>query len=260
MLSGQRAAPLMCRATNLHIGTAGWNVPKEHAAAFPIEGSHLERYAQVFDAVEINSSFHRPYRVTTYQRWAASVPEAFLFAVKVPKAVTHESRLSGTAERLDRFLGEVSGLGDRLGPLLVQLPPSLSFEAGVADRFLRGLRDQVGGHIACEPRHKSWFTSGVDALLNELRIGRVAADPAPVPDAGVPGGWRGLTYLRLHGSPQVYVSSYGEQDISAIVARLASHAAHSSTCWCIFDNTAAFAATGNALTAKRSLANRTTEH
>lgn len=125
---------------NIRIGTAGWSVPKEHAAAFPAEGSHLGRYAQVFRAVEINSSFYRPHRRTTYERWADSVPETFRFAVKVPKAVTHEHRLRTTGELLFQFLSAVDGLGSKLGPLLVQLPPSLGFEPGVADRFLEDLR------------------------------------------------------------------------------------------------------------------------
>src|SRR5919112_2152540 len=140
------------------IGTAGWSIPKAHAAAFPAEGSHLERYASVFNAVEINSSFYRPHRTATYERWAASVPESFRFAVKVPKSITHELRLKDTDGLLDRFLSEVCGLGTKLGPLLVQLPPSLRFEDGVADTFLSGLRGRVEGHLVCEPRHTSWFT------------------------------------------------------------------------------------------------------
>src|SRR3954469_14763579 len=105
----------------LRIGTAGWSIPKEHAAPFPTTGSHLERYGAVFNAVEINSSFYRPHRRATYERWAASVPADFRFAVKVPKAVTHEHRLKDVGDRLDRFIAEVGGLGPTRGPLLVQM-------------------------------------------------------------------------------------------------------------------------------------------
>ncbi len=234
----------------IRIGTAGWSIPKEAAAAFPAEGTHLERYGRVFAGVEINSSFYRPHRVSTYERWAASVSEGFHFAVKVPKAITHESRLRGTEDLMSRFLSETGGLGRKLGPLLVQLPPSLSFEAGPAGWFLRDLRERVEGPIACEPRHPSWFSLDVEALLKELRIGRVAADPAPVPGAGAPGGWQGLTYYRLHGSPRVYHSAYGDAAIRDVVDRLARHAVEGSDCWCIFDNTAEFAATRNALAAQ----------
>ena len=81
----------------IRIGTAGWSIPKEHAGAFPVEGSHLERYGAVLDAVEINSSFYRPHRRATYERWAGAVPEHFRFAVKVPRAITHHLHVLGAA-------------------------------------------------------------------------------------------------------------------------------------------------------------------
>ena len=85
---------------------------------FPPGPSLLHRYAAAFPAVEINSSFHRPHRPATYARWASSVPDRFRFSVKLPRAVTHEARLAGTAALVERFLGEVRSLGDRLGVLL----------------------------------------------------------------------------------------------------------------------------------------------
>lgn len=187
----------------IRTGTAAWSIPKEHATPFPVTGSHLERYSAILNAVEINSSFYGPHRTATYERWAASVPEDFRFAVKVPKAITHEHRLKDVGDLVDRFLSEVSGLGPKLGPLLVQMPPSLTFQLGVADGFLSELRSRVECGIACEPRHASWLTPEVEALLGGLRIARVAADPAPVQGADEPGGWRGLSYYRLHGSPRI---------------------------------------------------------
>jgi uncharacterized protein YecE (DUF72 family) len=109
----------------------------------------------------------------------------------------------------------------------------------------------VSAPIACEPRHPSWLAPDVDALLDELRIGRVAADPAPVAGADRPGGWSGLTYLRLHGSPRIYYSDYTEDAIRAALVPLAQRQSKGGECWCIFDNTAAGAATHNALTARR---------
>ena len=234
----------------IRIGTAGWSIPAAVASEFPAEGTHLERYSRVFNAVEINSSFYRPHRRTTYERWADSVPEGFRFAVKVPRSITHDARLQSADALLERFLAEVDGLGPKLGPLLVQLPPSLPFEAGRADRFLRDLRTRVGGPIACEPRHPSWLAPDVETLLEDLQIGRVAAEPSPVSGAGEPGGWNGLTYARLHGSPRIYYSTYDDASIQANLARLAERRRAGSKCWCIFDNTAAFAATPNALRAK----------
>ncbi len=231
----------------IRTGTAGWSIPKAHAHAFPSAGSHLERYGAVLNAVEINSSFYRPHRRSTYERWADAVPAGFRFAVKMPKAITHEQRLAGADALLDQFLFEVTRLGGGLGPVLVHLPPKLSFQSGVSDPFLRRLRDRFTGEVACEPRHASWFTPEVEALLSELQIARVAADPAPVSGAGDPGGWHGLLYYRLHGSPRMYYSPYGPETLSAITARLLDDQTQGRVVWCIFDNTAEFAATRDAL-------------
>jgi uncharacterized protein YecE (DUF72 family) len=242
--------------SSIRIGTAGWNIPKEHVPAFSAEGTHLERYARVFNAVEINSSFYRPHQRATYERWAASVPDNFRFAVKVPKAITHERRLKDAADLLDRFLAEVAGLGVWLGPLLLQLPPSLPFQQGTSDAFLAELRHRFAGALVCEPRHPSWFTDDVDGLLQEHRIARVAADPAPVPGAGEPAGWRNLSYYRLHGSPRIYYSPYAPDALARIADCLAADTAMGFESWCIFDNTAAFAAAGDALTVRALLQER----
>lgn len=138
----------------------------------------------------------------------------------------------------------MAGLGEKLEILLVQLPPSLAFDRSVAEPFLVDLRRRWDRHIACEPRHPSWFEGEADALLDELRIARVAADPAKVPAAAEPGGWRGLAYYRLHGSPIVYRSSYDDGRLKALAARIAAEPA---AAWCIFDNTASGAATSDAL-------------
>lgn len=226
------------------VGTAGWSIPAALADCFPSEGSQLERYATRLNAVEINSSFYRPHRRSTYERWAASVPAAFRFAVKLPRAITHEARLVGCEEPLSRFAEEVAGLGDRRGPVLVQLPPSLAFDAEMADGFFAGARSVLGGAIACEPRHPSWFTGEADALLGRHHVARVAADPARVPEAARPGGWRELVYARWHGSPRIYWSDYDPAAIDRHAALARSAATES---WTIYDNTAAGCALANAL-------------
>ena len=230
------------------IGTAGWSIPKQHAAAFPVSGSHLERYGRRFNAVEINSSFYRPHRRATYERWAATVPEHFAFAVKAPRAITHDARLADAGPALDRFLGEATGLGGKLGPLLFQLPPSFAFDPRTTRAFLKMLRARHDGAAAWEPRHASWFTPRAEDLLAEYRVARVAADPAVVPAAADSGGWDGLNYIRLHGAPRIYYSDYGADDIARHAARMTAHS------WCIFDNTALGAATGNALALAKALA------
>ncbi|HET9146648.1 MAG TPA: DUF72 domain-containing protein [Acetobacteraceae bacterium] len=227
------------------IGTAGWSISRPHAARFPATGSGLERYAAVLGGVEINSSFYRPHKPETYARWADTVPDRFRFAVKCPRSITHERRLTGVEEPLTRFLGEVSALGSKLGPILVQLPPSLRFEQGVATPFFALLRARHNGAIICEPRHPSWFGVEAESCLLDQGIGRVAADPAPVPEAAHPGGFVDLAYFRLHGSPVMYHSEYD----AAHIARMATLLAESPAAerWCIFDNTASGAALGNTL-------------
>jgi uncharacterized protein YecE (DUF72 family) len=230
----------------IRIGCAGWAIPKERSDLFPTEGTHLGRYAAVFPAVEINSSFFKPHRPTTYVRWAESVPPGFKFSVKMPKTVTHERRLKDTTDILDNFLAEATQLGDRMGPLLVQLPPSLPFSADIAGQFFGELRDRFEGDGAFEPRHVSWFEPRADPILIRHRVARVVADPAVVQAAGKPGGYDGLVYYSLHGSPRVYYSSYADDRLETLAKELGV-AAQSATVWCVFDNTAASAATLNAL-------------
>jgi uncharacterized protein YecE (DUF72 family) len=236
----------------VRIGVVGWSIRKEQAVVFPSEGTHLERYAGAFACVEINTSFYRPHRVATYQRWAASVPDRFRFAVKMHREITHDRQLVDVREPLDRFLSEIAGLGAKLGPVLVQLPPSLPFDAN-ARRFFTELRRQFAGQIVCEPRHRNWFAPAPEQLLAELEIARVAADPIVTPTAGVPGGWNGLRYYRLHGSPRMYYSAYSEDYLSTLAQRLLE-VMRTAPVWCIFDNTAEGAATVNALTLAQRMA------
>lgn len=237
----------------LRIGTAGWSVPSRYADEVPPGGSHLARYARRLDAVEINSSFYRPHQHKTYARWAQSTPPGFRFAVKVPKAITHEARLADCTAALDRFLAEVAGLGDKLGVLLVQLPPSFAFREGIANAFFDALRERTGAPVALEPRHASWFAPGMEAWLAARQIARVAADPAPVDGAGAPGGWQGLVYYRWHGAPRIYYSDYDAAALDALAGRLAAEQARGAAVWCIFDNTALGHALGNALALTPSL-------
>ncbi len=229
----------------IDIGTAGWSIPRASAHHAPGEGTHLERYARLFPCAEINSSFHRPHAATTYAKWASSTPPAFHFAVKVPRAITHDHKLRRARLPLQRFLQETAGLREKRGPLLVQLPPSLAFDARVAARFFDLARVMYKGPMVCEPRHPTWFSPRADALLAAFRVARVAADPAPAAGADIPGGWSGLVYFRLHGAPRKYWSRYQPGYLTALGAQLRRHA-QSVEAWCVFDNTASGAAFENA--------------
>ena len=228
------------------IGTAGWSIPAAYKGRFRTEGSHLVRYGALLNCAEINSSFYRPHQRKTYERWAASVPDDFRFSVKLPQSITKHARLTGYGDLLVHFADEISGLDRKLAVILVQLMPSLVYDARIFAAFIRDLRRHTGAAIACEPRHASWFEPKADAALARLRVARVAADPPRAPTDGAPGGWTGLAYWRLHGSPKVYYSPYSDDALHALAPRLRRQD------WCVFDNTTSGAALGNALTLRNA--------
>lgn len=235
----------------VRIGCAGWTLPAVHRARFPGEGTHLQRYADVFDCVEINSSFYRPHRPLTYRKWAESVPAGFRFSVKMPKAISHLARLRHCDSMLEQFLAQAEQLGEKLGVLLLQLPPSLAYDSRSALRFFEHLRARHDGAVGCEPRHPSWFKPEVEHALRERRIARVAADPAIVPSAASPGGDRACEYRRLHGSPRMYYDAYPQAMLERIGQRLMRPSDAVVERWCIFDNTALGHATTDALALMR---------
>jgi uncharacterized protein YecE (DUF72 family) len=127
------------------------------------------------------------------------------------------------------------------------LPPSLVYDAATTREFLRGLHSLTQADVACEPRHPSWFTPEVDALLSAHGVARVAADPARVPAAAIPGGDRTWSYWRWHGQPQMYRSAYSEQALAELAERLRRESDAQRPAWCVLDNTALGHATRNAL-------------
>lgn len=228
----------------IRIGCAGWTLPRQVQERFAPGESSLHRYASVFGAAEINSSFHRPHRAETYARWASSAPAGFRFSVKLAKTITHGAKLVRATALLDEFLAPVRVLGEAFGCLLVQLPPKLEFDAAIAHRFFAALERRCVPAVAVEPRHASWFAPEAGDFLAKRRIARVAADPPRVPGGDTPGGWDGFAYYRLHGSPRMYYSAYEDLFLDDLAARIASR---TQPVWCIFDNTAGNAAVPNAL-------------
>lgn len=230
---------------NIRITCAGWTVAKEHSHLFPTQGTHLERYSALFDSVEINATFYHLPKAETFAKWRDTMPESFRFAVKMPKDITHIGRLRDLT-KLPVFLERVAVLAEKLGPILVQLPPSLSFDSAVAEPFFSTCRAGHEAAIVLEPRHLTWFAASALALLEKHRIALVAADPAVNPAGTVPAAWAGLQYYRLHGSPQMYYSNYGEDYLEALNAKLQAVSVQVPV-WVVFDNTASGAAVGNGL-------------
>jgi uncharacterized protein YecE (DUF72 family) len=242
--------PAAARPSAILVGCAGWSLSGAVAPQFPGEGSHLERYARVLPAVEINSSFYRPHRAATYARWRDSVPASFRFSVKLPREITHVRRLQDVGREIADFLDAASNLGDRFGCLLVQMPPSLAFDADKATALFSQLRERLGAGIACEPRHQSWFGPDAAQLLAGFDVARVEADPQVATDPA-PALYHGLVYVRLHGSPVIYHSDYPPAYLKENAARLVERHGQGRQVWCIFDNTANGAAVPNALTTNK---------
>ena len=236
--------PMSGRA-DVRIGTAGWSIPRAAAFRFESAGTHLERYSRLLRCAEINSSFHRPHAAATYAKWRDSTPADFRFSVKMPRTITHERKLRNVRDPFATFLAQTDGLAEKRGPILVQLPPSLPFDASVMTRFLHVVRKVYEGPMVCEPRHPTWFSPAVASLLNRHGISRVAADPARVPEAATPAGWPNVAYFRLHGSPRTYWSRYDKKTIATLAMTVRSMATAAEV-WCVFDNTASGAAIENA--------------
>ena len=164
----------MARTADIRVGTAGWSIPRAAASHFDSPGTHLERYSLRLDCAEINSSFHRPHAATTYAKWRDSTPPGFRFAVKIPRAITHELKLQDARDPFITFLAQTDGLADKRGPLLLQLPPSLSFDGPVVTAFLDMVREVYDGPSSASrgTQHgsrRSWHRCWSVTEYHELR-------------------------------------------------------------------------------------------
>jgi uncharacterized protein YecE (DUF72 family) len=183
----------------IHVGTSGWQYDDWKGAFYPASlrsEAWLTHYATRFATVEVNNSFYRLPERTTFERWRTGTPDGFMFAVKISRFLTHVKRLKDPEEPAQRLLDRAAGLGKKLGPLLLQLPPTMRADPG----RLRATLDAfgAGARIAVEFRHPSWFSDEVLSLLDSHGAALVLADRRGVRVPSQPivtGGW---TYLRFH--------------------------------------------------------------
>jgi uncharacterized protein YecE (DUF72 family) len=237
--------PNITAPKRIRVGIAGWGNPPAKRAERRPDQSHLAFYADHFSCVEINSSFYRPHRGATYARWREETPRQFRFSVKMPRSITHEAHLRHTAGEVSRFYDEIGHLQPKLAAVLVQLPPSLEFSARIVRSFFKGLPRLGNIAVTCEARHVSWFSRTADDALRRLDVSRVAADPARGPGSDVPGGARPFAYFRWHGAPQIYYSKYTDSRLIGLATTVLKSEAKDA--WCVFDNTARYAAWDDAL-------------
>jgi uncharacterized protein YecE (DUF72 family) len=240
-------------ARGIHIGLAGWSeAVSRHRASFPTAfdptATALAKYATAFGFVEINASFYRQFRAETYAKWADDVPENFRFSVKMHRLITHYTRLKNAA-LLEPFFESVAGLGEKLAVVLVQLPPSLIFDPVAARIFFDALRARHAGPVACEPRHESWRQVEALSLLCDHHVGLVRVD-VPVPEREADHDDSPI-YIRLHGAPRRYYSSYGSEQLMQTAEFLRLNPRRRR--FVVFDNTASSAAVRNGLELTRLL-------
>lgn len=228
----------------MRVGTAGWNIPAQFRSSFPEEGSHLTRYSQILNAVEINSTFYKFHQAKTFERWASETPEDFEFSIKLHQSFTHKCELKPKAKELKEFFSSVHHLGPKFKVLLLQFPGKMLFHEKCMARFYDLVRKNFDGYIVVEPRNETWLSKESRLLLREFNISKVIADPERCPSQlKSVHTYGGLAYYRLHGSPVIYRSSYSAAYLKKLKKELQGH----KRGWCIFDNTTFGSATENAL-------------
>jgi len=158
------------------IGTSGFQYTEWKGNFYP-EDLHTAKmlpfYAERFSTTEINYTFRRIPAPKTIENWKVLTPDNFRFALKAPQRITHWSKLRDCADTLEYFLKVVTGLGERLGPILFQLPPTFKKDADILSSFLRELPSL---HAAFEFRHESWFDDEIYGLLKSRNIALCIAD------------------------------------------------------------------------------------
>jgi uncharacterized protein YecE (DUF72 family) len=235
-------------AVTLWIGTSGWQYRDWRGVLYP-EGlpqrRWLERYAGCFSCVEVNNAFYRLPERSTFERWRAETPDGFIVAVKVSRYLTHIKRLNEPTEPVARLVDRAAGLGDRLGPYLLQLPPNLKADPSRLDACLAAFPSDA--RVAVEPRHPSWWTDDVHAILARHNAALCWADRhgRPVTPLWVTADWG---YLRLHEGLAEPRPSYGDQALSTWLDRIDRAWPHSADVFAFFNNDHNAAAIHNART------------
>ncbi len=225
----------------LYIGTSGWNYYDWKDRFYPADSKpreYLAYYSRHFPTTEVNYSFYHLPKPTTYQNWAAQVPDNFVFAVKTSRVITHIRRLKDVADEWQLFLDNASALGRKLGPVLLQFPPSFKKNAGLLAAFLQEsphMQGPTGVRLALEFRHASWFDDEIRelaythgstlALAHSQRYPQASFDPAAP-----------FVYLRLHGPGALFASSYSRSELGAWARQIRGWMASGKSVYIYFNN------------------------
>ncbi len=232
---------------SLFVGTSGWDYAGgAWDVLYPPSLPRRERlaaYARCFPSVELNYPFYRLPRPSSYQGWAAQVPKGFRFALKLSRFVTHVKRLHGVKQALRHFIANARPLGPKLGPILVQLPPSFRADPARLARFLEAAADVAAAlempavRLAIEPRHASWLESReVPALLRRHDAALVAAQSSRYPCADPGLRTASFAYLRFHGPRRLFASRYGREALRPFARRIRTWLREGSDVFAYFNN------------------------
>ena len=219
----------------IHVGCSGW-VYRHWRGIFYPEGlpqkRWFEHYSQEFDTVEINASFYRLPLASTFEGWRDKAPSGFRYAVKVNRFITHMKKLLECEAETDRFIELARPLGDALGPLLYQLPPSLHKNIERLAGFLSRLPTDLE-HVV-EFRHKSWYDEEVLALLDQQGVGFVSHDLKGLESPRWASGR--TAYVRFHGASGKYHGRYSEDKLLDWADWCQEQRRTGRSVWCYFNN------------------------
>lgn len=224
---------------NVHIGISGWSYRDWKEVFYPATLSSkdwLSFYSESFSCTEINSSFYRLPRKQTVEGWVEKVPKQFYFCPKLNKYITHLKKLRDVEEPMERFFNAFSPMLKKMGPVLIQLPPSCSFNKEVAANFFDLLKDKYSiVDFVLEPRHTSWLEEESINLLKEYKIGFVISQSG----VGFPYAEHVTSkniYVRFHGPGKLYDSSYSEEQLSYFADLFKKWLKEKHKLWIFFNN------------------------
>ncbi len=218
-----------------YVGTSGWTYSHWKGSFYPpglAQSRWFEHYAARFNAVEINATFYRLFSDSTYTKWREQAGADFRYALKAPRAATHEKLLLGCEEELAAFARSSALLEERLGMFLLQVAPSMPFDLPRLQAALQAFPDPT--RVAVEFRAEIWRRPAARELLERLGAAYVSVDSPAMRPTGWLTGPR--AYVRLHGRAQMYASNYSDAELAEFAALAQSFAARGAAEVYIFFN------------------------
>ena len=238
-------------AEQIRIGTSGWVYRHWQGLFYPAnlpQKQWFAYYARSFDTVEINSTFYHLHNASVFEHWRQQAPGGFLYSIKASRIITHNQRLEGCQDTLETFLSRASLLGETLGPVLFQLPPSFSLDLSRFESFLALLPQ--GFSYAMEFRNPTWLTEEVFALLERFGVALCIHDMSPLQ---VPLRITAkFVYLRFHGDVD-HTGDYPLETLALWAERMKAWQRNGLAVFAYFNNDASGMAVRNALTVKQLL-------